>query len=122
MAARRLAHLGPRGTYSEAAAVAYDGSAELLPVATVAAAIAAVEGGEADAAVCAVENSVEGGVTETLDLMLRDDFALSVSGEVIVQITHIIAGAPGVDPAVATRVYSHPQALAQCRHRPKRGK
>ena len=117
MAARRLAHLGPRGTYSEAAAVAYDGSAELLPVATVAAAIAAVEGGEADAAVCAVENSVEGGVTETLDLMLRDDFALSVSGEVSVQITHILAGAPGVDPAVATRVYSHPQALAQCRHR-----
>jgi prephenate dehydratase len=117
MVARRLAHLGPRGTYTEAAAIAYDVDAELLPQPNVAAAVAAVEGGEADAAVCAIENSVEGGVTETLDQLVREDFDLSISGEVVLPIHHILVGAAGVDLSTAKVVYSHPQALAQCRER-----
>ncbi|MEE8422148.1 MAG: prephenate dehydratase [Dehalococcoidia bacterium] len=115
--ARRLAHLGPRGTYTEAAAAAYDATAELIATQTVPAAIAAVEAGEADAAVVAIENSVEGGVTENLDYLVRDDFSLAVSGEVVLSIRHALIGAPGIDPATATTVYSHPQALAQCRER-----
>ena len=117
MVARRLAHLGPRGTYTEAAAIAYDVDAELLPQPNVAAAVAAVEAGEADAAVCAIENSVEGGVTETLDQLLREDFDLSISGEVVLPIHHTLVGAAGVDLSTAKVVYSHPQALAQCRER-----
>ncbi|MEE8338437.1 MAG: prephenate dehydratase [Dehalococcoidia bacterium] len=115
--ARRLAHLGPRGTYTEAAAIAYDADAVLSPQPTVAAAVACVEAGEADAAVCAIENSVEGGVTETLDQLLRDDFALSISGEVVLPIRHALIGVAGIDLAAVTAVYSHPQALAQCRER-----
>ncbi|HJM75652.1 MAG TPA: prephenate dehydratase [Dehalococcoidia bacterium] len=115
--ARRLAHLGPRGTYTEAAAIAYDADAVLLPQPNVAAAVAAVEAGEADAAVCAIENSVEGGVTETLDQLLRDDFDLSISGEVVLPIRHALVAAAGVDLSTVTVVYSHPQALAQCRER-----
>ena len=69
----RLAYLGPRGTYTEAAAALHDPQADLLPATTVAEAVAAVERNEADACVCALENSLEGGVRETLDQMLGED-------------------------------------------------
>lgn len=114
----RIAHLGPRGTYTEAAARGFDPAAELLPCATVAAAIEAVRQGLAEAAVCAMENSIEGSVSiETLDLLISPDFALRICGEIALPIQHHLVGAPGVDPAYATVVYSHPQALAQCRQR-----
>lgn len=113
----RLAHLGPRGTYTEAAATLHDPHAELLPVSTVAEAVAAVERQEADACVCALENSLEGGVRETLDQLLREDLALAIAGELVLPIRHALVGAADVDPRAATVVYSHPQALAQCRRR-----
>ncbi len=111
----RVAHLGPRGTYTEAAAMLAAPGATCLPTATVAAAVAAVEQGAADAAVCAIENSIEGTVPDTLDQLLRPDFALAVRGEVVLPIRHALVGAAGIDLAAATVVYSHPQALAQCR-------
>ena len=113
----RIAHLGPRGTYTEAAALAYEADAELLPVSSVVAAAAAVQRGEAAAAVCALENSIEGSVRETVDLMLREDNTLKMRGEIVVGIHHALVAAAGVDPSTATVVYSHPQALAQCRAR-----
>jgi prephenate dehydratase len=113
----RLAHLGPRGTYTEAAAIAHDPSAELVPCPSVAAAIAAVQAAQAEAAVCAIENSIEGGVTETLDQLLREDFALRIRAEVVLPIRHALVGPAGLDPKTAQVVYSHPQALAQCRRR-----
>ena len=113
----RLAHLGPQGTYTEAAALAFDPAAQLHPTPTVAAAVRAVEQGEADAAALAVENSIEGGVTETLDQLLRDDITLLIRGEVVLPIHHALVGAPGIATAEASVVYSHPQALAQCRRR-----
>lgn len=114
----RLAHLGPRGTYTEAAAIAHDASAELTPTATVEAAMIAARDGEVDAAVCAIENSLDGSASiETLDLLLREDLDLLVRGEQVVAIRHALVGAPDVDLAAATAVYSHPSALAQCRER-----
>ncbi|MPZ98232.1 MAG: prephenate dehydratase [Dehalococcoidia bacterium] len=113
----RLAHLGPRGTNTEAAALLLDATAELLPLPTVAAAISAVEHGEADAAVCAIENSIEGSVADTVDQLTREDFVLRVRGEVVLPIRHALVAAPGIDVAAATVVYSHPQALAQTRRR-----
>ncbi len=113
----RLAHLGPRGTYTEAAALAWEPDAELLPLPSVVAAAAAVQRGEADAAVCAIENSIEGSVRETVDLLLREDTTLKICGETVVGIRHALVAAAGVDPREATVVYSHPQALAQCRGR-----
>lgn len=112
---QRLAHLGPRGTNTEAAATLHDPGAELHPAQSVAAAVEAVERGEADAAVCAIENSIEGGVTETLDQLLRDDASLLVCGEIVLPIRHLLVGAPGLEIARVRTVYSHPQALAQCR-------
>lgn len=114
----RISHLGPAGTYTEAAARRVDPSAELLPVATVTAAIQAVRDGEADAAVCAMENSIEGSVSiETMDLLISTDFDLKVCGEMVLSIQHHLVGAPGINTAAAQTVYSHPNALAQCRRR-----
>ena len=113
----RIAHLGPRGTYTEAAALGWDPDAELLPLPSVGAAAAAVERGEADAAVCAIENSIEGSVRETVDLLLSEDTTLQIRGEIVIGIRHALVAAAGVDPAEASIVYSHPQALAQCRGR-----
>lgn len=112
----RLSHLGPAGTYTEEAAHLHDPDAELIPCPTVIAAIDAVIEGRADAAVCAMENSIEGSVSiETLDLLLNRDFPLRVAGEVVVTIEHVLVGPADLDLAAAKRVYSHPQALAQCR-------
>lgn len=114
----RISHLGPSGTYTEAAARRFDAACDLLPVATVSAAIQAVRDGEADAAVCAMENSIEGSVSiETMDLLISPGFDLRICGEVVLAIQHHLVGAPGINPVVAKTVYSHPQALAQCRRR-----
>ncbi len=114
----RISHLGPTGTYTEAAARRFNPDAELLPVATVSAAIQAVRDGEADAAVCAMENSIEGSVSiETMDILIGPEFELRVCGEVVLAIQHHLVGAPGINPAAAEVVYSHPQGLAQCRQR-----
>ena len=113
----RIAHLGPRGTWTEAAALAFDRDAELLPLPSVAAAAAAVEQGEADVAVCALENSIQGSVHETVDLLLREQTTLKIRGEIVIGIRHALVAAAGVDLAEAPVVYSHPQALAQCRGR-----
>jgi prephenate dehydratase len=112
----RVTHLGPRGTYTEVAALLWQPDAELDPRPSVATAIEAVVQGEADAAVCAMENSIEGTASiETLDLLIRDDFPLRIVGEAVVSIRHVLVGGPDTDPATATRVYSHPSALLQCR-------
>ena len=111
----RLAHLGPAGTYTEAAALDYDAAAELVPVATVAAAVEAVERGEAEAAVCAIENALEGPVAETLAILQRENPTLMISAEIVIAIRHALVGPAGLELADVQVVYSHPQALAQCR-------
>ena len=112
----RIAHLGPRGTYTEVAAMLWNGEATLDPRPSVPSAIEAVIQGEDDAAVCAMENSIEGTASiETLDLLISEDFPLRVCGEVVVRVEHMLVAAPGTDAATATKVYSHPSALLQCR-------
>ena len=110
----RIAYLGPPGTYSEAAVVAYDPAAERLPVASVHAAAAAAEAGEADEAVVAIENSLEGAVTDTLDLLLHDS-KLSIKREIVIPIAHCLMAKPGTRLADIRVLYSHTQALSQCR-------
>lgn len=111
----RLAFLGPIGTYTEAAALTYDAAAELIPYRTFTAAALAVENGEASAAVCAIENSLEGPVAETLAILVRDDLNLNINAEVVLPIKHALVGSPGLSLVDVEIVYSHPQALAQCR-------
>ena len=110
-----IAHLGPRGTYSEMAAEAVAGPEDTLrPYASIHAALAAAEGGDADVAVLPIENSIEGGVSATLDLLIHDT-DLRISREVVVPIRHLLIGPEGATLDDIHTVMSHPQALGQCR-------
>ena len=113
-----LAYLGPEGTYSEQAALACGPQARRIPCASIAAAVRAAEQGEADEAVVPIENSLEGAVTSTTDLLIHET-ALMIRREIVVPIRHCLVVRPDADPAkVAGRaqvVFSHPQAAAQCR-------
>jgi prephenate dehydratase len=111
---RRLSFLGPPGTFSEEAALRYDPEAQLIACPTVSAAAAAVDSGGADEAVVPIENSLEGAVTETLDILIRDD-ELFIRDEIVLPIEHLLLVRPGTNADAITVIVSHPQSLAQCR-------
>lgn len=79
-AALRVAYLGPPGTNSEVAALRAFPEAELVAFPTVTAAVRAVESGDADRAVVPIENSLQGTVTDTVDLLVHDE-GLAICGE-----------------------------------------
>ena len=110
---KRLAFLGPQGTFTEQAAFAYDSQASPLPYPSVDEAARAVEEGEADEAVVPIENSLQGSVTTTLDLLIHES-SLYIRNELILPITHCLLSKAEVDLNEVKVVYSHPQALAQC--------
>lgn len=108
------AFLGPQGTYSEQAAVDFAGTdSDMIEVPNFAAAVAAVEEGRAEYAVVPVENSIEGIVTQSLDILIHDT-DLKLFAEIVVPIQHVLVGVAGADLSQVTHVHSHPQALAQC--------
>ena len=109
-----VAYLGPRGTFSERAALKHFGlAAEAMPSASIDEVFRAVESGSADFGVVPVENSTEGAVGRSLDLMPQTP--IKVCGEVVVRIHHhLMAKAAPKDFADIRRVFSHGQSLAQC--------
>ncbi len=114
--APRYAYLGPAGTFTEAALrqVASPDEARYLPQLDVISAIEAVRLGEADYAVVAIENSVEGGVTEVLDALATGD-PLMLLREVLVPVGFSLAAREGVALGDVRRIAAHPHAWAQCR-------
>lgn len=112
--AKRIAYFGPAGTYTEEAAILYDSKAELEPFPTIAAVGLAVSSEITDEGVVPIENSLEGSVTFTLDLLIRES-QLSIYQEVVLPINHFLMVKPGTRLAEIQVVYSHPQSLAQCR-------
>lgn len=115
--AERYAFLGPAGTFTEAALakVAPPGAVH-LPMPDVVTALDAVRSGEADRAVVPIENSVEGGVSATLDALTAGG-SLVVVGEVLVDISFVLAALPGTTLEHVRYVATHPHAWAQCRGR-----
>ena len=99
--------LGPRGTYSHRAARAIAETVSFRP--SVTAIVEAVDAGAADRGVVPIENSIEGGVSETLDALAATDVA--VVDELVTPIRHALLARSAEFDSVA----SHPQALAQCR-------
>jgi len=110
----RLAYLGPPGTFSEEAALLHDAQAQLLPFASVTAVAAAVDSGMADQGVVAIENSLEGSVNDTLDVLIHES-GLSICRELVLPIEHCLLAAAGASSPDVQVIYSHPQALGQCR-------
>lgn len=110
------AFLGPRGTFSEDAARCYAGSdGELLPMASIPAAVAAVERRQATNAVLPIENSIEGAVSVTLDLLIYQT-DLPVVAELVIPVRLFLIAVPGATLADITVVTSHSNPLGQSRH------
>ncbi len=110
-----IAFLGPQGTYSEEAAIAHGGpDADLVPMGSIPACVEAVERGETDVAVLPIENSLEGGVSTTLDLLIHQT-ELRICHEVVVPIRHVMVAREDIPISEVRVVVSHPQALGQCR-------
>ena len=112
--ARTLAFLGPSGTYTEEAALLYDPQAELRPFPNITAVGMAVASGETDQGIVPIENSIEGSVNFTLDLLVSEG-SLLIRNEMVLPIEHFLMGRPGTQIQEIQVIYSHPQALAQCR-------
>ena len=109
-----VAFQGEIGAYSEEAAVDFFGpSIEVRPCETLDAVFDAVERGEAHFGVVPIENSLEGSISQVYDLLL--DSSLKVRGEIELRVIHCLIANPGVKLDLLRRVYSHPQALGQCR-------
>ncbi len=108
-----VAYLGPQGTFTHMACLKQFGtSAAAVPVNSIKDVFSEVERGRADYGVVPIENSTEGVVTHTLDLLA--DSQLKISGEVVQEVSHNLLSRTGVLVDVK-RIYSHPQAVAQCR-------
>ncbi len=113
-----IAHLGPTGTYTEAAAMAYAGmgssnnEAQLQPYPNIARTLQAVADGETEVAVVPVENSIEGSVAMTLDTIWQLN-GLQIQQALILPIHHALISVATNLSQIET-IYSHPQALAQC--------
>ncbi|NLM94971.1 MAG: prephenate dehydratase [Firmicutes bacterium] len=110
----KVGYLGPPGTFSHEAAlrVVGDGPGLLCPYPTIPAVFAALEGGQIETGVVPVENSLEGSVVQTMDILARSR-DVQVRGEVVIPIEHYLLGLPGKSKTVEL-IISHPQALAQC--------
>lgn len=110
----KIAFQGERGAYSEEAAIQFFGhDIEFVTCKDIPGVFNAVEAGAADYGVVPVENSIEGSINETYDLLLST--SLKVSGEINLRVSHCLIIHPEADPSRIRRVISHPQALAQCR-------
>ncbi|WP_338671578.1 prephenate dehydratase [Streptomyces sp. SCSIO 30461] len=117
MSAMRYTYLGPEGTFTEAALRTLPEAAtrELVPMVSVPAALDAVRNGEAAAALVPIENSVEGGVTATLDELASGE-PLMIYREVLLPITFALLARPGTTLSDVKTVTGHPVAQPQVRN------
>lgn len=114
-------YLGPAGTFSHQALNQWcaqyetETNFENIPFATVGKALDAVRSGEIRAALVPIENSVEGGVSATLDNLAAGE-QLMIIGEVLLPVVFCLAVRPGIKPQDIKTVISHPHAIAQVRN------
>lgn len=112
---KKVAYLGPPGTNSEEATILYDSKAQHIPFSSIHAVATAVDKGLAEEGVVAIENSLAGSVTDTLDLLIHET-RLLIRHELVLPIVHHLLVKPDTQIPEIEVVFSHPQPLAQCRH------
>ncbi len=108
-----LGYFGPAGTFTHQALRTVT-DADATPFSTVSGVLDAVRSGEVEAGLVPIENSVEGGVTATLDNLASGDPLVIVS-EVLLGVSFVLAVRPGTRLADVRRVLTHPHAYAQTR-------
>ena len=110
----KVAFQGERGAYSESAVYKFFGDkTEVKPCKDLSEVFENVDRQKVPVGVVPIENSLEGSVNQTYDLFLTHN--LKVQGEIIIRISHCLIANPSTSLEAVNTVYSHPQALAQCR-------
>ncbi|MCD6465718.1 prephenate dehydratase [Candidatus Bathyarchaeota archaeon] len=110
----KVAFQGEAGAYSEDAIYEFFGSrVQPIPCKRFSDVFRKVEDGDVDFGVVPIENSIEGSVTQVYDLFL--DHEVKVCGEVVLRIIHCLIANPGLKINSIKVVFSHPQALGQCK-------
>ncbi len=111
----RIGFQGEHGAFSEQAVFKHFGSSVVsVPSRSIREVFNLTEVGGVDAGVVPVENSIEGSVSETYDMLLTS--SVKVVGEVAVKVVHCLIALPSSKLSEIKVIYSHPQALAQCRN------
>ena len=112
----RLGYLGPPGTFSEEAVRAADPGVhdERVPFATIHETVMAVQDGTVDRALVPIENSLEGGVSATLDALALDAGDVAIVGETVLAIRNCLIARDDLALGAIEVVVSHPQPLGQC--------
>jgi prephenate dehydratase len=109
----KIGYLGPEGTFSQEAANLYNKKDKHVPYPTIFDLVAAVEKGEIDEVVVPLENSIEGSVGITLDLLVKTK-NVKIKKEIILPVDHNLIGPAKTKLKKVTDVLAHPQAIAQC--------
>src|SRR5439155_20199363 len=108
----RIAYQGEPGAFSEAAARRIDAEAQLVPCRSFEEVFESVDAGPSAYGVLPIENSIGGSIHRNYDLLLAHE--LPIVAEVELPVVHQLLALPGTSLERVRRVYSHPQALAQC--------
>ena len=110
----KLGYLGPKGTFSYEASKKYSNNDELIEYRTIIENIKALQAGEIDKAIVPIENSIQGGVRETIDGLIETD-GIYVNKEFTLKVSQNFMANRKYKLDEIKEIYSHPQALAQCR-------
>jgi prephenate dehydratase len=114
---KKIAFLGPEGTFTEEALIKYIKDLkeyEKMPISTIQDVIKSVDRGEAWLGVVPMENSIEGSVNVTQDILTFESDA-KIIGEITIPIRHHLIGKKGTRIKNIKKILSHPHATAQCR-------
>jgi prephenate dehydratase len=110
----RVSFQGELGAYSEEASINFFGKdVSLMPLPYLSDVFRSVESGMVDFAVVPIENTLEGSVSETYDLLIGTD--VKIIGEEVLRVRHCFMAKPGAKIEEIKEAWSHPQALSQCR-------
>ena len=114
--ASRVAFLGPAGTFSEEALLTGAEESAIEPVAagSIPEAVAAVADGRVEFALVPIENSLEGSINVTLDLLAEQAGGVRIVGETLLRVRHCLIAADEVELGQIETVVSHPQVPGQC--------
>jgi prephenate dehydratase len=112
----RAGFLGPAGTFSEEALLssAAPDAVEPVPLASIYEAVIALREGRVELSIVPIENSLEGSINVTLDLLAEHAPAVQIAGEALLRVRHSLIAAEEMPLAAITTVVSHPQVPGQC--------
>jgi len=112
----RAGYLGPQGTFTEEALLASAAQEQVEPVAQagIYETVMALRRGELEWALVPIENSLEGSVSVTLDLLAGEASDVVIVGEALLGVRHSLIAGEQLEPAQITAVLTHPQVPGQC--------